>query len=245
MKSISTTLNRRILLADDDRVLSDLLTRYLRSEGLSVAQVFDGAQWLSAAAEQPFDLIIADVMMPRLSGFDALQTFRKTNNTPVIMLTAKGEEVDRIVGLEMGADDYLSKPCNPRELLARIKAILRRADLAGGESAQAEQPIALGALALDPVARQARANGGELSLTSAEFDVLERLMRSPGRLIDKRALSAEALGKKLGPHDRSLDMHISHLRKKLARTPCGLVIKTVRARGFMLCLVAEERAADA
>jgi len=221
---------RHILLADDDRVLSDLLRQYFEGEGFAVSQAFDGAQAVARAAEQRFDVIIADVMMPVMDGFDALRELRKAGDTPVIMLTARGGDVDRIVGLEMGADDYLPKPFNPRELLARVKAILRRA----GGGARADAPLGAGDLQLAAKTRQARVRGAPLALTDTEFNVLEMLLRARGALVGRDALSQGALGKKLGPYDRGLDMHISHLRKKLEGAKSRVAITTVRGRGFLL-----------
>jgi len=222
---------RHLLLADDDRVLSDLLRQYFEGEGFRVSQAFDGAQAVARAAEQRFDVIIADVMMPVMDGFEALRAVRQAGDTPVIMLTARGGDVDRIVGLEMGADDYLPKPFNPRELLARVKAILRRA---GGGTARTSAPLQAGDLQLAPDTRHAHVRGAPLALTDTEFSVLEMLLRARGALVARDALSAGALGKKLGPHDRGLDMHISHLRKKLGGAKSRVVIMTVRGRGFML-----------
>lgn len=234
-------MTRHILLADDDRILSNLLRQYFEGEGFAVSQVFDGAEAVSAATDQVFDIIVVDVMMPVMDGFETLRALRRINDTPVIMLTARGADIDRIVGLEMGADDYLPKPCNPRELLARIKAIWRRADSARRTPSETEEPpLTAGGLALAPATRQARVNGEEIALTSTEFSVLEFLMRHRGKLVGKAVLSQDALGRKLGPFDRSLDMHISHLRKKLERAQCGVAIKTVRGHGFMLCVFPDD-----
>ncbi len=229
-------MKRRILLVDDDPILSALLREYLENAGYAVAQAFDGAQFLSLVDAPGFDMIIVDVMMPKLSGLEALRIFRRSHDTPLIMLTALGDTVERIIGLEMGADDYLPKPCEPRELLARIKAVWRRAD--GGDARNATATV--GRLRLDPTTRLAHAGEVALTLTAAEFEVLASLLRRHGQVVDKAALSAQALGKKLGPHDRSLDMHISHLRKKLRAAGSDVVIKTVRSRGFMLCVGSSE-----
>ena len=227
-------MNRHILLADDDSVLSDLLKQYFEGEGYLVSQAFDGGHAVSLASQQYFDIIVLDVMMPVMDGFETLQALRKVNDTPVIMLTARDGDIDRIVGLEMGADDYLPKPCNPRELLARIKAILRRTDLVGKGSPPDTSPVVVGMLRLEPTNREVRVNGEEIVLTSTEFSVLETLMRFEGKLVSKQSLSQEAIGKKLGPHDRSVDMHISHLRKKLDSAHCDISIKTIRGHGFIL-----------
>ncbi|MDA8015202.1 MAG: response regulator transcription factor [Gammaproteobacteria bacterium] len=231
---------RHILLADDDRVLSDLLRKYFEGEGFAVSQAFDGAQAVARAAETRFDVIVADVMMPVMDGFEALRALRKAGDTPVIMLTARGGDVDRIVGLEMGADDYLPKPFNPRELLARVKAVLRRAEPRAGMRGD-EAQLAGGGLELDVKKRSAHARGAPLALTDAEFGVLEMLLRARGELVGRDELSLGALGKKLGPHDRGLDMHISHLRKKLDGAKSAVKIVTVRGRGFFLDAPAGEK----
>jgi DNA-binding response OmpR family regulator len=221
-----------ILLADDDTVLSDLLSRYLRQAGLRVTQTFDGAAAVTHAVSDAYDLIVLDVMLPRLDGFEALRAIRARVQTPVLMLTARGEDIDRILGLEMGADDYLPKPCNPRELLARIRAILRRS--AGGPAASQPEAITCGDLTLATGDRSVRIGGQLVALTSTEFTVLASLVRQAGTVVSKEALSEQALGRKLGPYDRSLDMHISNLRKKLGplrqSTPR---IKTVRGVGYL------------
>ena len=237
-------MTRRILLADDDRVLSDLLAQYFSREGFLVSQVFDGEEAVVVAAEG-FDVIVVDVMMPRMDGLETLRALRRAEHaardTPIIMLTAKGEEVDRIVGLEMGADDYLPKPCNPRELLARVKAVLRRAERSAlNDNVAAQTMMVAGALRLDSGNREARAHEVKIALTDSEFSVLEALLRRRGKLFGKDELSQQALGKKLGRYDRSLDMHISHLRKKLNQARCGININTVRGRGFILSVADDE-----
>lgn len=242
IKKSPPKVSRRILLADDDRVLSDLLKQFFTNEGFSVTPVFDGGHAVATAAEHSFDIIVIDVMMPVMDGFETLLALRKMGDTPIIMLTARGGDIDRILGLEMGADDYLPKPCNPRELLARIKAILRRADsrLASPHAST----LVAGGLTLRPANREARIHSDAVALTDTEFSVLESLTRAQGKLVTKHALSQDVLGRDLGPHDRSLDMHISHLRKKLERAQGGhaakIVIKTVRGHGFILTLSPED-----
>lgn len=225
-------MEAHILLADDDTVLSDLLSRYLRQEGLRVTQTFDGEAAVAHAVSEAYDLVVLDVMLPRLDGFEALRAIRAQVHTPILMLTARGEDIDRILGLEMGADDYVPKPCNPRELLARIRAILRRSTA----SSAAAQPEALtcGDLILATGDRSVRIGGQPVALTSTEFTVLECLLRQAGTVVSKDSLSEQALGRKLGPYDRSLDMHISNLRKKLGPLQHGTPrLKTVRGVGYL------------
>lgn len=226
------TVDIHLLLADDDTILSDLLAKYLRGEGVHVTQVFDGQAAVERALAETYDLIVLDVMMPKMDGLAALRTIRAQRQTPILMLTARGDDIDRILGLEMGADDYVPKPCHPRELLARIRAILRR-------STQPPMPstaerITVDDLVLDTGDRSVRVDGALVPLTSTEFAVLEQLLRQPGQVIRKDMLSQQALTRKLGPYDRSLDMHISNLRKKLGRLPDGEPrIKTVRGIGYL------------
>lgn len=223
----------QILLVDDDQVLSDLLTEFLTSQQLSVSQAFDGGSAVEKALTNTYDLVILDVMMPVMDGFEVLREVRKTSPVPIIMLTARGEDVDRIVGLEMGADDYLPKPCNPRELLARIKAILRRVEL----SVAAVEPEALEFedLLINTGDRTVTVSGSALELTAAEFNMLELLVRRPGVVISKEELTEKGLSRKLELYDRSVDMHISNLRKKLGKGASDKQrIKTVRGIGYLL-----------
>ena len=219
----------KILLIDDDIELCDMLSEYLESEGFSVDKTHDGAAGATQAEAQKYDAIVLDVMMPKMDGFSVLRELRPTNTTPVIMLTAKGEDIDRIVGLEMGADDYLPKPCNPRELVARIKAVLRRTQLTPPE----QDEIKTGDLIIVPKARKAFKKGEELPLTSSEYNLLEVLARQVGQIVDKETLSEQALGKKLTAYDRSIDMHMSKLRNKLGDDDQQL-IQTVRGMGYQL-----------
>jgi DNA-binding response OmpR family regulator len=225
-------VNPDILLADDDSILSDLLAKYLRRQGLQVTQVFDGEAAVVQALTKAYDLIILDVMMPQRDGFEALRAIRAHTQTPVLMLTARGEDIDRILGLEMGADDYLPKPCNPRELLARIRAILRRST--GVTATSRPETLVVDDLELSTGDRSVRVGGEPILLTSTEFTVLESLLRRSGQVVSKAELSEHALSRKLGPYDRSLDMHISNLRKKLGTLPNGDTrIKTVRGIGYL------------
>lgn len=241
---MSLSRNARILIADDDRELCALLADYLRPEGYRVDAVHDADAALArlgAAGERP-DLLILDLMMPGKNGLDALRELRLHHPLPVLMLSARGDPVDRVVGLELGADDYLAKPCLPRELLARVKALLRR----GGERATAGNPdtrvepvVVVGALSIDPERRRATLGGEPLKLTGAEFGLLLALARTPGRPIDKATLAQSGLGRPLERFERSIDVHLSRLRHKLAEASPGPdisapTIEAVRGVGYVL-----------
>ncbi len=227
-----------ILLADDDSELCEMLRQYLGEEGFSVDAVHDGQQALAAIRHGDYDLLILDVMMPVLDGLEVLRQLRHDSNLPVLMLTARGSDVDSIVGLELGADDYLPKPCNPRVLVARIRALLRRSELEAGASAVLVDPLVVADVSLHRQARQVQLDGRPLSLTSTEFRVLEALLADAGQVVDKDRLSREALGRPLTRYDRSLDMHISHLRRKLGVLPSGEErIETVRGVGYLYRVV--------
>lgn len=221
----------RVLLADDDRELAALLADYLQMEGMQVALAHDGEAALAAVEKSPPDIVVLDIMMPRLNGIEVLRRLREASLLPVIMLTAKGDPVDRIVGLEVGADDYLPKPCNPRELVARIRAILRRASARPDTTAES---LSVDDVEMRPGSRTVLQAGEEVVLTSTEFEVLRVLLTAAGSVVGKDALSEQALGRRLVPYDRSLDMHISHLRAKLGDLPDGGTrIKTVRNVGYL------------
>lgn len=219
----------KVLIIDDDIELSGMLAEYLESEDFIVDKTHDGLAGVTQAQSASYDAIVLDVMMPKMDGFSVLRELRPTNTTPIIMLTAKGEDIDRIVGLEMGADDYLPKPCNPRELVARIKAVLRRTQLAP----PIQNEIQTGELKVIPKARKAFFAEEELPLTSSEYNLLEVLARQVGQVVDKETLSEQALGKKLTAYDRSIDMHMSKLRQKLGDDEQQL-IQTVRGKGYQL-----------
>lgn len=226
-----------ILLADDDIELCELLKEYLISEGFSVDAVHDGGAAVEAIAQEAFDIVILDVMMPVMNGFDALRQVRQRQQTPVLMLTARGDDVDRIVGLELGADDYLSKPCNPRELVARIRAILRRTQAAAGGSSQTEQNISVADVELQPATRKVLCKGQVVNLTGTEFNVLRELLFHAGEVISKKHLTETVLDRKLTQYDRSMDMHVSNIRRKLGAHEDGEVrIKTVRGVGYIYIL---------
>jgi DNA-binding response OmpR family regulator len=216
-----------ILLVDDDVELCALLTEFLQREGFTVECTHEGHLGLEKAARPGIDLVVLDVMLPGLDGFEILKRLRQTSKVPVMMLTARGEDIDRIVGLELGADDYLPKPFNPRELLARIRAILRRY---ARRPANPSGRLEVNGVALDPASRLAFSNGKPVELTTFEFDILELLMRSAGRVLSRDALMENFYNRKATPYDRSLDMHVSHLRKKLENGEA--LIKTIRGVGY-------------
>lgn len=218
-----------ILIIDDDIELCTMLAEYLESEDFSVDMAHDGLAGVAQVQVKNYDAVVLDVMMPKMDGFSVLRELRPTNTTPVIMLTAKGDDIDRIVGLEMGADDYLPKPCNPRELVARIKAVLRRTQLAP----PIQDEIKTGDLVVIPKSRKAYKSDAEIPLTSSEYNLLEVLARQVGQVVDKETLSEQALGKKLTAYDRSIDMHMSKLRQKLGDDDQQL-IQTVRGMGYQL-----------
>ncbi|WP_131783412.1 two-component system response regulator CpxR [Legionella gresilensis] len=223
-------MNSNILIVDDDIELTDLLEQYLEPEGFNVICVHDGESAVKKALNQTFDAIILDVMLPRLNGFEVLKAIREHLETPVLMLTARGDDIDRIVGLEIGADDYLPKPCNPRELVARLRAILRRT-----QKIPAQRPIIeLHDIVVDCSKRLATHHGQPMELTNAEFNILEMLIKSPGQAFSKEELTEYALGRKYTAYDRSIDVHISNLRNKLGDNDQGEpLVKTVRGFGYM------------
>ena len=224
----------RILLVDDDLELTQLLTEILTLEGFQVTVAEDGEEGLQRLAEQSFDLVLLDVMMPRLNGFAMLTKLRKTHDTPVLMLTARGDSQDRVNGLEAGADDYLAKPFDDRELLARVRAILRRTQSAPPQRGNSSDEVPFMDIVLQPGLQQARCGEQLLELTATEFGLLECLLRNPGQIVSKSQLSELVLGKKLEPFDRAIDMHLSNLRKKLPeRTDGQPRFKTVRGRGYL------------
>lgn len=222
-----------ILLVDDDVELVDMLKEYLEREGFMVAVAHDADAGTAEALSGRHALAVLDVMMPRGSGVEALARIRVTSRLPVLMLTAKGDDADRIVGLELGADDYVAKPCTPRELTARIRAILRRAG--GADEPDAQAQLVAGPLTLLPRQREAEWHGTRLELTSTEFSLLEMLVRHAGRVVSKDALSEAALGRPLLRFDRSIDVHMSSIRRKLGAMPDGRSwIRTVVRQGYQL-----------
>ena len=223
----------KVLIIDDDEELCDLVSEYLTVEGFETECVHDGETGLKQAGSGDYDLTILDVMLPKMNGFDVLRNLREKSDVPVLMLTARGDDMERIVGLEIGADDYLPKPFNPRELVARLRAILRRVSADEGD-AEVPEKIKVEDLEISSSARSAKLNGTEVGLTSVEFDLLLALVREAGKIVKKEDLSESVLERSLSPYDRSLDMHISNLRKKLGLRPDGSErIKTVRSVGYI------------
>jgi len=221
-----------VLLVDDDTELGELVREYLAREGFSLEVEGDGTRAVERALSGDYDLIVLDVMLPGVSGFDILRHLRAASPVPVLMLTARGDDVDRIVGLELGADDYLSKPFNPRELVARIRAILRRSlhDTAG----DADERLGVDDVEVDVRRHVVRRAGAPVELTAVEFSVLEILLRAAGTVVRRDELARGALGRGLMPFDRSLDVHVSRLRKKLGpRADGGERIRALRAVGYL------------
>ena len=228
-----------LLLIDDDAELCALLSEFLKREGFTVDCEHEGNRGLERAGQPGVDLVVLDVMLPGIDGFEILRRLRTHSKVPVIMLTARGEDVDRIVGLEIGADDYLAKPFNPRELAARIRAILRRYE---ARPAAPAARIEVNGIVLDPANREVYSGGKPVELTTFEFDILEMLMRSAGRVLSRDALMENFYNRKATPFDRSIDMHISHLRKKLERGES--IIKTIRGVGYQLARTPEDSAPE-
>jgi DNA-binding response OmpR family regulator len=225
----------RLLVVDDDVELCRLVSQYLAAEGFEVHAVHSGSEGERAALEGSHELIILDVMLPDKKGFEVLKKIRAHGRSPVIMLTAKGDEFDRVLGLELGADDYLSKPFSARELVARIGAVLRRSgwQSEGGNSLR-PPVIRSGDLELDPSARAASRAGEVLHLTSAEYDILRLFIGSPGQVITRETLVEQVLDRKFSPFDRSIDLHISNLRRKLGTHADGSErIRSVRGLGYL------------
>jgi two-component system response regulator CpxR len=224
----------RLLVVDDDVSLCDLVAKYLEAEGFEVHAVHSGVEGETAALEGSYELIVLDVMLPDKKGFEVLKEIRAHGRSPVLMLTAKGDEFDRVLGLELGADDYLSKPFSPRELVARIGAILRRSGWQSEGNTLRPPVIRSGDLELDPSARAASRAGEVLHLTSAEYDILRLFIGSPGQVLTREKLVEHVLDRKFSPFDRSIDLHISNLRKKLGPHADGTErIRSIRGIGYL------------
>jgi len=222
-----------VLVIDDDVELCGLVSEYLGGEGFTVECVHDGKRGLEHALRGNHLLVVLDVMLPGMNGFEVLRHLREKSHIPVLLLTARGEDVDRIVGLEIGADDYLPKPFNPRELVARIRAILRRTKN-GDRSASPPQIVRVGDIELDPATRTVRQAGSLIELTSVEFNLLEVLLREAGRVVSRERLVNAVLSRKFSPFDRSIDMHVSKVRKKLGDSEGAPEhIKTIRGVGYI------------
>lgn len=222
----------KLLIIDDDVALTSLLTDYFSAQHYQVDVANSPQQGLLKLKQETFDVVLLDVMMPVIDGFETLSRLRQFSSIPVIMLTARGDDYDKILGLELGADDYLAKPFNHRELLARVKALIRRLDPIGG--LKVEQNMSLHGIEVMPATHSAAVLQQPLGLTGTEFLMLVELMKHAGQLLAKEQLSEQVLGRKLAPFDRSLDMHVSNIRKKLAQKGVKDVIKTVRGNGYMM-----------
>lgn len=224
----------QILIIDDDVALCELVTEYLEPLGFQIESVHRGDAGVARALAGEHQLVVLDVMLPGLNGFEVLRRIRADSKVPVLMLTARGDDVDRIVGLEIGADDYLPKPFNPRELTARIRAILRRTSAEAPADQTATKKLNVGDVELDSGTRAVSRAGEKVELTAVEFDLLEKLLRAAGRIVTRDELSKEVLGRSSSPFDRSIDMHISNLRKKLGHQLGGTErIKTIRGVGYI------------
>jgi len=225
----------RVLIVDDDVALCELLAESLNTEGFAIEAVHNGPRGLERALSQEHALVILDLMLPGMGGLDVLRRIRARSQVPVLILTARGEDVERIFGLEIGADDYLPKPFNPRELVARMRAILRRTVRA----TTATEPLIVGDIRLDPAAREVRLRDAPLALTSVEFTLLEVLLQHAGRVVTREQLTETVLGHKLGPFDRVIDVHVSNVRKKLGSSHGSERIKSVRGSGYLFVVRTE------
>src|SRR5436190_20255184 len=224
----------RILVIDDDVEFCKLVTRYLTQEGFAIESVNAGEPGATQALSGNHSLVVLDVMMPGLNGFDVLRRIRAQSRVPVLMLTARGDALDRVLGLEMGADDYLPKPFNPQELAARIRAILRRVKPDSPPGA----PITIGDVELDARARVVRRAGEIVNLTTVEFDLLEALLRAAGQVVARDKLTRDVLGREFSPFDRSIDTHVCNLRKKIGVLSDGTErIKGVRGIGYLYAVM--------
>ena len=224
----------KLLLVDDDVELTELLSFLLTLEGFDVQTANNGLEALQKLDES-YELVLLDVMMPKLNGLDTLKEIRKVSNVPVMMLTARGEDIDRVLGLELGADDYLPKPFNDRELVARIRAILRRSVSPSNNVDNTKEILSFENVTLYLTRQTAMYDEKNLNLTDCEFKILHRLIESKGDIVTREELSLEVLGKTLSPFDRSLDMHISNLRRKLPERESKLSwFKTLRGKGYLL-----------
>lgn len=228
---------KQILLIDDDHELSELLVDYLSQQGFIVHCCFDGQSGLAQAYNNKFDLILLDVMMPKLNGFEVLKALGTEHKTPVLMLTAKGDNNDKVRGLELGADDYLAKPFHHQELTARINAILRRIQLVNQQNQQALQHsnaiVSVNNIELNHPIRAAYCHGNQIELTGTEYQILSLLTENHGQIISKDTISEQVLGRKLSPFDRSIDVHIGNIRRKFLPFCIIEKIKTVRGAGYL------------
>lgn len=234
--------NTRILLVDDDAELCELLAEFLNNDGFEVSHCQSGASALEYLNEEKClpNVAVLDIMMPNMNGLELLQSIRAQHNLPVIMLTGRGDDIDRILGLEMGADDYMAKPCNPRELAARLRAVLRRTQHSPSQSKQ-PSVISKHDITLDSAKRTVQVKGEPVSLTSAEFSTLHILMQEAGQIVSKDTLTEKVLHRKLTAYDRSIDVHVSRVRQKLSKALGGeSLIQTVRGAGYQFLGVGEQ-----
>lgn len=227
----------RVLIIDDDSELCELLAARMNGEGFELEAVHDGNRGLERALSRLHSLVVLDLMLPGIGGLEVLRRLREQSPIPVLILTARGEDVDRILGLEIGADDYLPKPFNPRELIARIRAILRRTV----RVITGNHPLIVGDIRLDPAAREVRIQDRLLPLTSVEFALVEMLLQHAGRIVTREELTEAVLGRKIGPFDRVIDVHVSNIRKKLGDSPGAERIKSIRGSGYLFVVKAEAK----
>jgi len=222
-----------VLVIDDDVELCELVAEYLLPEGFALESVHDGAQGLARAISGEHEFVVLDVMLPSLGGFEILRRIRAVSNIPILMLTARGDDIDRVMGLEIGADDYLRKPFNPRELVARIRAIQRRTQAAEQPKPAEQRTLIVDDVEMDLDSRAVKSKGQAVEMTSVEFGVLEILLRSAGAVVTREHLVKSVLGRRLLAYDRSIDVHVSNVRRKLGPTRDGTErIKTVRGVGY-------------
>jgi two-component system response regulator CpxR len=219
----------RLLVIDDDRELTTLLSEYLTEKGFTVEVANDGVSGLKQATASRYEMVLLDVMMPGMDGFSVLGELRRINDTPVVMLTARGEPDDRIQGLRTGADDYLPKPFNPEELVARIQAVLRRTT--GNMAREKTAPVEVAGVRMDTAARSVTVQGEKVELTGVEYDILELLMKAAGRAVTRDEISLRLYQREASPFDRSIDVHLSHIRRKLG--DAGGLIRTIRGSGYI------------
>lgn len=231
-------MSANVLIIDDDRELCALLSDFLSLEGFEAQAIHHGAEAVTHCRRHEHDAIVLDIMLPGLQGLDVLRQLRQFSTTPILMLTARGEDTDRILGLELGADDYLAKPCNPRELAARLRAILRRGNLVVEDAATTV--LEAGQTSINAAARSATFGGVDLQLTSTEFNVLHALVDNAGTVVSKDLLCQKALGRVLSAYDRSIDVHISKIRKKLSALGGDNLIISVRGSGYQFKIDAGE-----
>ncbi len=239
---MSLTPTEQVLVIDDDAELCSLVSRYLTREGFQIESVNNGSTGVEKALSGNYSLVVLDVMMPEMSGFDVLRKIRAESRMPVLMLTARGDALDRVLGLEMGADDYLPKPFSPPELAARIRAILRRAQPTESLKANGGKSLVVADVEMDLGSRTVHIGHQLLNLTTVEFDLLEVLMREAGQVVKREKLTRDILGREFSPFDRSIDTHVCNLRKKLGPLPDGTDrVKGVRGIGYLYALPVRHR----